>query len=48
VQSEPGSAQRQFMEEVGLGFIWIEDLDRLQGYEDERTRFVRFDQFVLN
>ncbi len=44
---EPSNASRQIAEELGLGFIWIEDLDRLlQHYEFERNQFVRFDQFA--
>jgi hypothetical protein len=44
---EPGSVSRQLAEELGLGFLWIEELDRLlQRYEDERDKFVRFDQFA--
>jgi hypothetical protein len=44
---EPESASRQLAEELGLGFLWIQDLDHLlQRYEDERGKFVRFEQFA--
>ncbi len=44
---ELSRATSQLMEEFGLGFVWIEDLDRLlQGYEQQRSTFARFDDFA--
>jgi hypothetical protein len=41
---DSGRATSQLTEEFGLGFVWIEDLDRLlQQYEQQRSTFVRFD-----
>jgi hypothetical protein len=44
---EPSRATSQLTEEFGLGFVWIEDLDRLlQRYEQQRSTFARFDDFA--
>jgi hypothetical protein len=44
---QPGPATSQLAEEFGLGFVWIEDLDRLlQRYEQQRSTFARFDDFA--
>lgn len=44
---DAAGAARELRENLGLGFVWIEDLDRLlHQYEQQRDRIRQFDQFA--